>query len=213
MRLRPFLLLVSLPLLGASTLAAQDTRHEYRPEVIVTLPRWHGVGLTLVDEQHVATADLGPTERQQGAGLVSPSFAHGSAGVELRQITAPNGVVEHRWQPSVTLVKELGRGFELRDRVRVELRDIAGDWSKRYQNRAIVARPVEVAGRVVAPYSYFELSYDNRYHVLSRREAAIGVRVPVARGASVDPFLMRQTDTRRSYDAVVALGMIARVAL
>jgi hypothetical protein len=213
MRVPPFLLLVSLRLLGAPVLTAQDTRHEYRPEVIVTLPRWHGVGLTLIDEQHVATGDLAPTERQQGAGLVSPSFAHGSAGVELRQITAPNGVVEHRWQPSVTLVKDLGRGFELRDRVRVEVRDVAGTWSKRYQNRAIVAHPVDVAGRVVAPYSYFELSYDTRYQVLNRREAAVGVRVPVARGASVDPFLMRQTDTRRSDGTVVALGMIARVAL
>jgi hypothetical protein len=213
MRVRPFFLLSCLRLLGTPTLAAQTTRHEYRPEVIVTLPRWHGVGLTLIDEQHVATGDLAPTERQQGAGLVSPSFAHGSAGVELRQVTAPNGVVEHRWQPSVTLAQELGAGLELRDRVRLELRDIAGHWSKRYQNRATVARPVAVGGRVVAPYAHFELSYDTRYHVLNRREVALGVRVPVVQRTTLDWFLMRQTDTRRSDGTLLALGLIARVAL
>ncbi|MFL5608409.1 MAG: hypothetical protein ACJ8AD_18285, partial [Gemmatimonadaceae bacterium] len=79
--------------LVAPALAAQDALHEYRPEIIVTLPRWHGVGVTLIEEQHVATGDLAPTERQQGMGVVSPAFAHGSFGMELRQVTMANGTV------------------------------------------------------------------------------------------------------------------------
>jgi hypothetical protein len=204
---------LALLLFVAPVLAAQDALHEYRPEIIVTLPRWHGVGVTVMDEQHIATGDLVPTERQQGMGVVSPPFAHGSFGVELRQVTMANGVVEHRWQPQANLIGELGAGLELRNRARVELRDIAGQWSRRYQNRAAVHYPVRAAGRTLSPYIYYDLSYDTRYAVLNRREYAAGMRVPFGYGLNVDSFLMRQTDTRRAVDVLVAFGMILRVAL
>jgi hypothetical protein len=207
------LLVPAALLVVAPALAAQEALHEYRPEIVITLPRWHGVGVTIIDEQHVATGDLTPTERQQGMGVVSPSFAHGSFGVELRQVTLANGVVEHRWQPQVNLVAELGAGLELRNRTRVELRDIAGEWSRRYQNRAAVNYPVRAAGRTLSPYVFYDLSYDTRFAVLNRREYAAGMRVPLGYGMSVDSFLMRQTDTRRAVDALVAVGMIVRVAL
>jgi hypothetical protein len=207
------LLLLAVFLLVAPSLAAQDALHEYRPEIIVTLPRWHGVGVTLIDEQHVATGDLAPTERQQGMGVVSPPFAHGAFGVELRQVTMPSGVVEHRWQPQANLIAELGAGVELRNRTRVELRDIAGQWSRRYQNRAAVHYPFRAGSRTVSPYVYYDLSYDTRFDVLNRREYAAGLRVPLGYGVNVDSFLMRQTDTRRAVDALVALGMLLRVAL
>jgi hypothetical protein len=204
---------VALLLFVAPALAAQDALHEYRPEIILTLPRWRGVGVTLIDEQHVTTGDLAPTERQQGMGVVSPPFAHGSFGVELRQVTMASGLVEHRWQPQANLIGELGAGLELRNRTRVELRDIAGQWSRRYQNRAAVHYPVRAAGRTLSPYVYYDLSYDTRYAVLNRREYAAGMRVPLGYGVNVDSFLMRQTDTRRAVDALVAFGMILRVAL
>jgi hypothetical protein len=210
--------ILALPLLAAlvllaPALAAQDAVHEYRPEIIITLPRWHGVGVTVIDEQHVATGDLAPTERQQGVGVVSPPFAHGSFGVDLRQVTMASGIVEHRWQPQTNLIVELGAGLELRNRTRVELRDIAGQWSRRYQNRAAVHYPVLAGGRTVSPYVYYDLSYDTRFDVLNRREYAAGLRIPLGHGMNVDSFLMRQTDTRRAVDALVALGMILRVAL
>ena len=213
---RPSILSFSLLLavaLVAPALAAQDALHEYRPEIIVTLPRWHGVGVTVIDEQHIATGDLAPTERQQGMGVVSPAFQHGSFGVELRQVTMANGLVEHRWQPQASLIAELGAGLELRNRTRVELRDIAGQWSRRYQNRAAVHYPIQAGGRTISPYVHYDLSYDTRFAVLNRREYAAGLRIPLASGISVDSFLMRQTDTRRTVDALVALGMILRVAL
>jgi hypothetical protein len=213
---RPSILSFSLLLTIAPVtppLAAQDALHEYRPEIIVTLPRWHGVGVTVIDEQHIATGDLAPTERQQGMGVVSPAFPHGSFGVELRQVTMANGPLEHRWQPQANLIAELGAGLELRNRTRVELRDIAGQWSRRYQNRAAVHYPVRAGGRTISPYVYYDLSYDTRFAVLNRREYAAGLRIPLASGISVDSFLMRQTDTRRTVDALVGLGMILRVAL
>jgi hypothetical protein len=203
----------TLLLLAAPSLSAQEALHEYRPEIIVTLPRWHGMGVMLIDEQHVATGDLAPTERQQGIGLVSPALSYVALGVELRQVTMPNGVVEHRWQPQVNFVTELESGLELHDRARIELRDIAGQWSKRYQNRTAMYYPVSPAGRRLSPYVYYELSYDTRFAVLNRREYAAGMRVPLGYGTSLDSFLMRQTDTRRAIDALVAFGMVLRVAL
>src|SRR3981189_232800 len=105
--------ILTLLLLVGPLLGAQGALHEYRPVIIVTLPRWHGVGMTVIDEQHVATGDLVSTERQQGKGLVSPAFPHGSLGVELRQVTMASGLVEHRWQPQMNLITELGSGLEL----------------------------------------------------------------------------------------------------
>jgi hypothetical protein len=210
--IRSLFVLLALALV-APALSAQSALHEYRPEVIVTLPRWHGVGVTVIDEQHLATGDLAPTERQQGMGIVSPPFAHGSFGVELRQVTMPSGLVEHRWQPQANLIAELGAGLELRDRTRVELRDIAGQWSRRYQNRAAVHYPLRAGDRTISPFVYYDLSYDTRFAVLNRREYAAGLRAPLGYGVTVDSFLMRQTDTRRPVDALVALGMILRVAL
>ena len=204
-------LVLVMSLIGPS-LRAQAAR-EYRPEIIVTLPRWHGVGLLVVDEEHLDMHDLAHNERQRGAGIVSPSYEHGFAAVEMREIRQTTGVIEHRWIPTVNTVFALGGGVELRDRVRVELRDIAGSWSRRYQDRAILMRPVDVRGVAYAPYVHYDLSYDTRFAVLNRREAAVGVRIPVGHGMSVDSFLMRQTDTRRDVEALVAAGVILRVAL
>jgi hypothetical protein len=73
--------------------------------------------------------------------------------------------------------------------------------------------PVGVAGRTLSPYLFMDLSYDTRFAVLNRREFAAGIRVPLLNGTSVDSFVMRQTDTRRAVDALIALGMILRIAL
>lgn len=206
-------LLLALVGLGASNALAQSALREYRPELIVTLPRWHGVGVTMLGEQHLAVRDLAPAEVILGVGLVSPALAHGSLALELRQVRPASGVIEHRWLPTANLRAELWHGFELRDRVRVELRDIDGHWSRRYQNRAALQHPLDLAGSTLTPYAYYDLSYDTRFAVLNRRESGVGVRVPAGRGTSVDSFLMRQTDTRRATDVLLAAGMIVRLAL
>lgn len=199
--------------LAVLPLGAQGTAREYRPEIIVTLPRWRGFGVLVLEEQHLAMHDLAHTEHLRGVGVVSPTYHHGSASVELREVRQATGLIEHRWIPTINTVLELGYGVELRDRARMELRDIAGSWSRRYQDRATLVRPVDVLGGSWAPYVHYEASYDTRFGVLNRRETAAGVRIPVGRGTSVDSFLMRQTDTRRDVDVLVAAGMILRVAL
>jgi hypothetical protein len=205
--------LATLCLCALHVARAQGTSHEYRPQLLVTLPRWHGAAIALMTEQHFETAALGPVERQQGVFLLGPGLEFGSASLELRQVTTGTGVVEHRYIPTVNLTTALGPRLELRDRVRVELRDIAGAWSRRYQNRLILTRAVSTAGRKLLPYGYADLSYDSRYDALTRREGGVGIRIPLAGGTSLDPFVMRQTDRQRAVPTIVATGLIMRVVL
>lgn len=192
---------------------AQPAPREYRPAIMVTVPVWHGFAVLLQEEQHLSMHDLAHTDHLRGVGLLSPSFRYGSLAIEVREVRRTNGLIEHRWIPTVHSLVEAGGGMELRNRARVEFRDVAGAWSRRYQDRVTLLRPIDVLGTSYAPYVHYELSYDTRFGVLNRREGAVGVRVPVGRGASVDSFLMRQTDTRRDIEAIVAAGMILRVAL
>jgi hypothetical protein len=211
MRLRCIGLAVLLAL-GARPLAAQAAR-EYRPQLFLTLPYWHGVALTLLTEQRLATRDLTANERAQGIALGTGPFEFGSLAFDVRQVRMVSGTVEHRYSPSATFATPVGAGFDLRDRVKLELRDIAGVWSRRYQNRASLEHRVTLAGTTLTPYVYYDLSYDTRYAVLNRRQGAIGARVRLTHGTIVEPFLVRQTDTRKSEGDVLAFGMILRAAL
>jgi hypothetical protein len=206
--------ITSLLLLAIAThhATAQETVHEYRPEITVSLPRWHGARLGVVVEQHLITESFGPSERQQGIVLGAPDFGAVGASMELRQVLV-GSVVEHRYIPAVTTTVHLGGGLDLRDRTRVEFRDIARSWSQRFQNRASLERPTMVDGRPVQPFGYYDWSYDTRYRVINRREYGVGVRVPVAPSTTAEPFLMRQTDTRKATYAVVAIGARLRVQL
>jgi hypothetical protein len=210
MRLRfASLLLLTIAMRRA---AAQGTVHEYRPEITVSLPRWHGARLGVVVEQHLLTDSYGVSERQQGIVLGAPELDLFGASVELRQVVA-GSVVEHRYIPAVTTTVHLGGGLDLRDRTRVELRDIASVWSQRFQNRATLERATVLVGRHLQPFGYYDWSFDTRYHIINRREVGVGVRLPIAGGTSVEPFLMRQTDTRKPIYAIVAMGARVRVML
>lgn len=199
--------------LAAPAARAQEPSHEYRPQLVVTLPRWHGAGLSLLEEQHLRTAELGPVERQHGVTLLLPAGALGIPTVELRQVVSGAGLVEHRYIPTLTQIVPVATRLELRNRIRAELRDVAGNWSRRYQDRVTLLRTLTIDGHDMQPYGHVALSYDSRYSALTRREGALGVRIPLTNGASLDPFLMRQTDSRRAIPTIVATGLTMRVVL
>ena len=198
---------------AARSSLCQTVIHEFRGEIVVTTPRIDGFGASLLVEQHLETDDLAPNERILGFGLVSPTFHRVSAALETRQVTMRNGLVEHRYIPTIYANAPLLAGFELHDRARVEVRDIARVWSRRYQNRSQLGHDVDVGSRAVWPYIELSLSYDTRYSELNRRDGTVGVRIPIARGTSIDPFLTRQSDTRRAPMLLVAGGAILRIAL
>ena len=186
--------------------------HEFRYQVLVTLPRVHGFAGTIVLEQHLEADDLAPNERVQGVGIVSPLVNRMSVGSELRQVVTPTGV-EHRYIETFNAAVPLLAGFEWRNRARTEIRDVAGTWSHRYQDRAILGHDLSLMRHTVFSYVQENLSYDSRYATINRQEATVGIRVPVTAGSSIDSYVTRSNDVRRTPHLLVASGVTIRVAL
>ncbi|MDQ2664852.1 MAG: hypothetical protein M3Z05_02475 [Gemmatimonadota bacterium] len=191
---------------------AQDATREYRPELIVTGPRFHGIAVQGLVEQHLQMRDLAPNERVIGLGLNTSTFLHIRAGLEARQILTP-GALEHRYIPTLYSTTPLGAFFESRNRTRVELRDVAGTWSQRWQHRSAIGRDVAIAGLAVSPYGQVDLSYDSRVRTLNRTATTFGVRVPITPSSSIDTFFTHQDDTRRAPRTILIGGAIMRVTL
>ena len=190
-----------------------QTLHEYRPEVILTLPRVHGFGMTLLLDERLAISDLAPNEVILGVGLVTPQKNRMSAALELRQVKLISGAVEHRYIPTFYANAAMPLGLELRNRLRFEMRVVNGVWSRRYIERATVGHEVAVGGRTAFPYGQADIGYDSRYDRLNKRDLSAGVRVGVTRTSSIDPFVTRSIDINRTPRAGFTAGAILRVAL
>lgn len=203
--------LLLLFILAEST-HAQDAIREYRPEIVITGPRYHGIALQAILEQHLQMRDLAPNERILGLGLNTSTFLHVRAGFEARQVLTPTAL-EHRYIPTIYSTTPLWGAFESRNRTRIELRDVGGAWLQRWQHRSAIGRDVDVAGRDVFAYGQFDLSADSRVHTLNRTEKSFGVRVPISPTASIDTFFTHQDDTRRTPHTILIGGAILRVAL
>lgn len=195
-----------------SALLAQQP-DEYRPEVSITLPRVGPIAPLLIGEQHLESSGLFPVERTLGVGFTTATlFAATRFVMEARYVTA-GATVEHRYVPTAFTTVPLPAGFEIRNRARVELRDVEGAWSQRWQDRAALGHDVELLGRSAFPYVQGDISYDSRFGELNRWERTIGVRVPVIAGASIDVFGTRQIDNRKPAPRLDFWGTILRVTL
>ena len=212
--MRLFVIAALLYGVAASPLFAQGPPllHEIRTELFVTSPRVDGFGVTLVVEQHLAAGDLAPNERVLGLGVVSPVVHGVSVGSEVRQVLTP-AALEHRYVQTIVATIPFFAGFAIRDRTRIEFRDIGATWSRRYQNRAAFGHDIDVLGRSSFPYIQADLSYDTRYSSLNRREATLGIRTKLLVGVNVDTYVTRQSDSRRTPLLLLAGGTIVRVAL
>src|SRR5258708_27743770 len=102
---------------AAPVARAQDALHEYRPEIIVTLPRVNGFGVTLLLDDRLAMKDLTTVESIFGLGLVTPKVHRMSAAIEARQVKQIDGTIEHRYIPTFYADAPLPAGFELRNRI------------------------------------------------------------------------------------------------
>jgi len=193
--------------------AAQHRLHEYRPEVILTLPRVQGFGMTFLLDERLDMSDAAPNEVQLGVGVVSPQVHRMSVALEMRQIKYATGVVEHRYIPTFYANAGLPAGFDLRTRTRFEARGVAGKWTQRYINRAAIGHDIDVGHRALFPYLQSDVFYDTKFDDINRIDATVGVRVPITSEASIDPFFARSTDSYRNPKVGLTAGMILRVAL
>jgi hypothetical protein len=206
------LLLVTLLALASSSASAQLASREYRPQLQIGTSYWHGIAATVSLEHRYAANDLQRTEVYQGIALSTKAVARTSAAFELRQVRRIDGSLERRFVPTVTVAAPMTRGIQVRERARVEVREIEGSWSRRWQERTTLERAVRGGSPALMPYAFVDLSYDSRYGELNRRQVGAGVRIPLAHGTNVDPYLTHQWDGRRDPMGLIAFGMIVRVS-
>jgi hypothetical protein len=206
---------LTILLLASSALPmrAQVKLREYRPEVILTLPRVRGFGMTLLLDERLAMDNLAPNEIILGVGFVTPQVHRMSGAVEIRQVKLISGVVEHRYIPTFYANAPLPLGMELRNRLRFEMRVANGVWSRRYTNRSTVGHDVDVGGYHAFPYGQLDLGYDSRYDRINKRDLSVGVRMPITTKSSIDPFFTRSIDINRTPRVGYTAGAILRVAL
>jgi len=115
---------------------------------------------------------------------------------------------ENRIIAEVNTRYPLPLGIVLRDRNRGDFRFRHGQpFSTRYRNRLWVEHDLEIAGKVAAtPYVYDEITYDGRFGAWSSNRVAMGVELPVSKFV-IEPYLLRQHNTRSSPTWVNALGL------
>ncbi|MDB4913205.1 MAG: hypothetical protein JWM95_849 [Gemmatimonadetes bacterium] len=215
--LQPFrmrsVIVASLFALTSASVAQPQALKEYRPEIILTLPRVHGFGLQLVLDDRLSMDDVIPNERIMGGGIVSPVFHGMSLLMEAKQVRERDGTFEHRYVPTLYANVELPAGFELRNRNRWEIRDIKTEWSHRLINRSAIGHTVMAAGHPFFPYGQVDVFYDTRYGMLNRHDFTVGMRTPLLGATSIDPFFTRTIDIRRTPRLALTTGAILRVPL
>jgi Protein of unknown function (DUF2490) len=98
--------------------------------------------------------------------------------------------------------------FVVADRNRGEFRFIRGQaFFMRYRNRLMVERDVRLGRFVFTPYAYDEVFYDTRYGVWNRSRYAWGLQIPTGPHMVVEPYFLRQQDTRATLRYVNAFGL------
>lgn len=206
-------LLASLLVAAAVPAAQAQILREYRPEIIITSPRVDGYGIQFVIDDRISQDDNIINERITGLGIVSPVFHGMSVLLEAKAVRERDGTFEHRYVPTFYANVDLPGGFELRNRNRWEIRDIATKWSHRIIDRSAIGHNISIADHPAFPYAQVDLFYDTRYGVLNRHDFTAGIRTPLFGATSIDPFFTRTIDIRRSPRRAYTTGAILRVPL
>ena len=106
--------------------------------------------------------------------------------------------------------KELGAGFLLTDRNRLDLRFFDSDTSGsfRYRNRVQVERGIPIFSWKWTGFGSYEIYYDSRYNTLGQRHRFIGgVSIPVTKWFSVDLFPAYHIETKPKRESGGAFGI------
>ena len=103
----------------------------------------------------------------------------------------------------------LGGDVWFTDRLRVDVRNINGDWSERYRVRVGVEWETEAWKHPIVPYATAEIFYDTRYDKWSRTLYQTGVEVAINRTWRVEPYLAFQVDTpQNDTTRIFAVGLV-----
>jgi hypothetical protein len=114
------------------------------------------------------------------------------------------GVLDLKW------FKDLGNGWLLTDRNRIDIRKFEGvsSLSFRYRNRVQIEKPFKVFSQNWTGFTSYEIYYDSRYDEWGQRQRLIaGVSVPIKEWLAVDVFLGYHIETKPKNESGAALGI------
>jgi Protein of unknown function (DUF2490) len=93
------------------------------------------------------------------------------------------------------------------DRNRGDFRFLKGQpFSMRYRNKLNVERDVRLGRFVFTPYAYDEIYFDTRYSAWNQNRYAFGLEIPAGPHVVLEPYYLRQTNTRTTPKLVNASG-------
>ena len=225
---RALALAASLLLAAAAPAGAGDTQLEFVPEINAYLKLTDTTRLFLLG---TLTENLseGATDGELGAHLditLAPIFRP-----RLRQANwerdrylwirlgyqllgnlddRDGGVTEHRGIVEATGRVPLPWDVWLANRMRVELRDLDGDFSTRFRFRLGIERQFVVAGRTVVPYAQAEVFYDTRFGAWNRQRYQAGVEIELTEHVRIEPYYARQEDQRSSPAHLDQIGFVLK---
>jgi len=115
---------------------------------------------------------------------------------------------ENRAIAESTAKYPLGAGFVILDRNREEFRFLKGKpFSMRYRNRLTGELDLRLRRLVYTAYAYGEIYYDTQYSAWNQYRYAFGLQFPAGAHVVVEPYILRQHDTRSEPRLVNALGL------
>jgi hypothetical protein len=115
--------------------------------------------------------------------------------------------IERRWVLDFNYNWKLDEATKLTNRVRTDLRDIAGNSSYRIRDRLKLEHETRLGKQSVTPYGDIEAFYDSRYDGVSRYKLEVGATTPLSNDIEVDLYLGRQRDTEPSDKYVNGVGI------
>ena len=178
---------------GVAVVGAQKTRNEWWPEIGVywsMTNRYRLYALAQLQEER----DVGESEVAYGLHFDDMSIRHGYARVGYRYLYSLNdpGHPEHR------MLLESGLhgigATRYANRLRLEIRNMTGDWSARIRERARVEHDVRAGNVRLLPYTSAELFYDSRVEGFSRLRSHAGSEVHFTKSVGLDLAYVRQGD-------------------
>lgn len=117
---------------------------------------------------------------------------------------------ENRGSVELDARQPLGDKFSLTGRLKWDLRDIAGENSKRYGVQLGIERPFSAGGRTLVPYAHAETLYDTRYNTWNEQVYQAGIDIAIHSSWRVEPYYQHQENSRSQPAHVNAIGLIVK---
>jgi hypothetical protein len=205
---------------AALPLAAQTSKNEFWPEIGIYANQGDRLRIVFIDSYRnpnglfayyldIALKPVFRRELRNRDDVFRQRFLTFRAGYQYStSLVNGDNSSENRAIAEATARYLLPGRVVLVDRNRGDFRFVKGQpFSMRYRNRLRVERDFELSGVVFTPFAYDEIFYNTKYGAWNRNRYAAGVEFPVGPHVVVEPYLLRQRDTRASVKFTNALGL------